>query len=481
MPAERKLHLTDDGPGAGPGDAATRDPDGSAAYFASSGVPPPLERVLSRLDRLIDWERRERASAEGGGMRVDVEPARALLDELGSPHRGLRVVHVAGSKGKGSVCALVERALLRAGVRTGCYTSPHVERITERVRIDGEEVDGLELAAALEAALAARDRSAARGGAGRAATWFDVLTAAALEVFRRAGVTWAVVECGLGGRLDSTNALDGEVCVVTNVELEHTAILGDTRAAIAAEKVGILGRGATLATSLPRPPAPGPGGGAVPDEASLVVERRARELGATVLWPAAAADAGSDLDARNAALAGCVLDELGRRGVRASDARPAGAWLLDRETRRAARLPGRLELRDHGGVPVLLDGAHVPSSLEAVLDAAARRWGLTGGLVAVLGMGRDKDAVGLLKVLGGRVDRVICTSVGAGPVRSAGEIQRLAEAAGAAAETAVPPRVAFRRALETRRTGGWILVTGSLHLVGSIRPLLATAPEDLRC
>jgi dihydrofolate synthase/folylpolyglutamate synthase len=418
-----------------------------------------LAAVLARLDALIDWERRARGGKPAQAMRVDTGPAAALLERLGSPQRGLRVVHVAGTKGKGSVASLVEAALVAAGLEAGRFGSPHVERIHERVSLRGRPVGDGPLAEALGLALDAREAEPAREDA----TWFDVLTAAAVLAFREAGLGWAVLECGLGGRLDSTNALDGEVCVVTNLDLEHTEVLGDDFAAIAHEKGGIFMSGAVLLTGVP--PA-GEGGEALGREAERVGGELVRPPG----WDA------ETIGERNAALAGGVLAALGERGetAPARGGRPLGPWLLDGATRERARLPGRLEelvLEGPGGpVPVVLDGAHVPSSLEAVLAELTGRSSLAGPLVAVLGCGADKDAEGLLKVLRGRADRLVCTFAGGPTGRPPADLLRLARGLGMAAESAAEPEAALRRALELCRGGGWVLVTGSLHLVGAVRP-----------
>ncbi|HXE23308.1 MAG TPA: bifunctional folylpolyglutamate synthase/dihydrofolate synthase, partial [Roseiarcus sp.] len=185
-----------------------------------------LARATRRLDALTDWERRPR-----GKMRVGLEPMIDLAQRLGDPQKSFRSIHVAGTKGKGSVSALIEAALVRAGLSVGRYASPHVERLTERVSLDSREIGEAALARALERALDAYEAARAASTPAAGATWFDLLTAAAFLIFAETEREWAVVEVGLGGRLDSTNIVNGEIAVVTNIGLEHTEILGKTRAA----------------------------------------------------------------------------------------------------------------------------------------------------------------------------------------------------------------------------------------------------------
>jgi dihydrofolate synthase/folylpolyglutamate synthase len=448
-----------------------------------------LTDALAPLDALVDWERRERGGP--AGMRVDLGPALDLCARLGEPQRRLRCVHVTGSKGKGSTTSLIERGLLRAGLRVGAYFSPHVERIHERMRIDGAWIGDEALAEALTQAEEARRAACAAGSAARNATWFDVLTAAALWHFARAGCEWAAVEVGLGGRLDSTNVVRGEVCVITNIELEHTAVLGPTRAHIAREKAGILKTGSTLVTLVE------PGCAPWSDEAGAVLEQHAAARGAALVRPAPRA--WSRFAERNAALAALALDELGRRGLTtrvplarelasrppaglapcAPAGTPVGGWLLGEEQVRAARLPGRVELFEARGRRVVLDGAHVPASLSALLAELAGWPELAGQRpLVVLGMGKDKDEHGLLKALRGSADRLLCTSLGEGPYREAEALCAAALAAGFAAEVVRPPAAALECALEQAPRGGWVLVTGSLHLVGALRGRLA---KDASC
>ncbi|MGO9423333.1 bifunctional folylpolyglutamate synthase/dihydrofolate synthase [Roseiarcus sp.] len=416
-----------------------------------------LAAAMARLDALTDWERRPRSR-----MRVGLEPARDLAARLGDPQKAFRAVHVAGTKGKGSVSALIEAGLTRAGLRVGRYASPHVERVTERVSLQAHDVDPETLARGLTRALDAYEAARREGTAAADATWFDCLTLAAFVIFREAGVEWAIVEVGLGGRLDSTNIVDGEVAVVTNIGLEHTDILGATRAAIAGEKAGIVKSSATVVTTL-----------APDDEAGRVVHARASALGCAVLR--SNAGEGATVEETNAALAGAVLDALGRKGATTRGGAPVGAALLDKQARVRARLVGRMERFTLAGgprpLPVMLDGAHVPFNIAAVLADLAREPEFTGPCVAVVALAQDKDAAGFLTEVGRRASTIVCTNVpSATRGRPAAELHAIAASLGRPSEVEPDPKRAFRRGVElARRNGMWLLVTGSLYLVGALR------------
>jgi dihydrofolate synthase/folylpolyglutamate synthase len=422
-----------------------------------------LSNFLAELDQLTNWERRPR-----GDMRVDLEPMRDLARRLGNPQNGFRIVHVAGTKGKGSTCALIEAGLAQAGFSVGRYASPHVMHITERVSIDGRSVGEERLADALGAALAAFKDARREATDGQRATWFDILTVSALLIFRSEGVEWAVLETGLGGRWDSTNIVQSDVAVITNIDLEHTETLGKTRAAIAFEKAGIIKRGATVVTLLPQA-----------DEAGAVVSARAAELGCAVRRPTVPADA--TIEQRNVALAGAVLDVLGKMGVMTKGAsamsEPLGEQLLNPSTIEAARLPGRLEKLavnvtiggDNAKVNVVLDGAHVPFNLAAVLRDLWHEEKYRAPCIAVMSIADDKDAAGLLSTMTRHDISIIFTTVGARSL-SPEQLKTIADTLGLLSIVILDPLEAYQEALAgATESGAWVLVTGSLYLVGIIR------------
>jgi dihydrofolate synthase/folylpolyglutamate synthase len=439
-----------------------------------------LARVLAKYDGLVDWERRDRSA-----MKVDLASLRDLLHRLNNPQKKFRTIHIAGTKGKGSVGALIEAGLHRAGLACGRFSSPHVERITERVTFGGQEISESMLSKMLNCAWLVRERALLHSEPGRNTTRFDLETLAAILAFIEAKVNWAVIECGLGGRTDSTNVIDGEVCVLTNVELEHTAVLGSSYSAIAFQKVGILKRGATMIT------------GTAPDSAAgQIVSAEAQKLGCPVVF--CLPRPGETIAEINTRLAQNVLDEVGRRSVTAQgpqfSKRPIGGWLLDEATRLRACLPGRMEgfelpplgdIPDPGNrksIPVILDGAHVPFNLAAVLRDLRRIPELAGFFAVVFGAGRDKQAFAMLDLLKeNRVDAVICTKAGS-DVRpwASHELRHFAGELGLTTEDVPEPRNALMQALALVAGRGWILVTGSLRLVGEIRPIIRELDAEPR-
>ena len=422
---------------------------------------PRLAAAVQRLDSRHNWEGVSRRR-----MRQDLAPVVDLLGALGNPQRCFRSVHVAGTKGKGSVASMVAEGLRLAGIQTGIYASPHVERINERVRIKGVAVADDVLGGWLDRALDALETCRARESAAREATWFDTLTAAAFLGFAESECAWVVAECGLGGRLDSTNVLLPDLCVLTGVELEHTEVLGDTRAAIAREKAGILKLGVPLVTSL-----------SITDEAGAVVAHRGEELDLRIHRPRESTWARAGISERNLLLADLALQVLEDAGALGPGGRPPASAIV-----RGASLPGRLEVFRSGGPPVVLDGAHVPGSVKGVLKELSVHSDLHGAPHVVLALALDKDQEGILKALAGHVDSVICTSMGTSAFREPATVHAGAVEAGLSAETAESPIEALQRAQERAASeGGWVLVIGSLYLAGALRPDLTARETNEPC
>ena len=422
------------------------------------------------------------------GIRLGLGRVRALLRELGDPQREVRGALVAGTNGKGSVIALAASALREAGYRVGETPKPHLVTYRERIVVDGRPIEPAAFARLVSEALPIADRIARRLGP---PTEFELLTAIMVRHFAEARLDLALVEVGLGGRLDATHAWDGGVAVLTNVDLDHTDRLGPTVEAIAREKAAIVERGDIAVT--------GADGAALP-----IIRRRCARLGVplTVARPAPVVDWSRDLlrvvlpglgptgiglrgrhQAANAAVADALLDALEMAGIARV---PAEAR---RRGYAAARWPGRLELltaiEPHGAPrEILLDGAHNPAGASALAVALddLRPW-LAGDAPPVLVWASmaDKDVHGVVAAMAGSrtLDgaTVVCTSVDA-PRALAPEALAAAWRAVLPADrvhTAPDPGAALAMALAG--PSGPVVVAGSLYLVGAVRARLVDDPS----
>lgn len=410
----------------------------------------------------------------------------ALVDLLGQPQRSYPVVHVAGTNGKTSTARIVDALLLELGLRTGRYTSPHLESVTERISLDGDPVGPQRFADAYDELAPYLELVDARNPA-TPVSFFEAVTAMAFATFADAPVDVAVLEVGLGGRWDATNVADAQVAVVTPVALDHVAYLGETLAEIAAEKAGIIKPGSLAVLAHQS------------FEAAEVLVRRAAEVGATV------AREGLELGVRHrdVAVGGQLLTVQGLAGVydglflplhgqhQAQNAALAlaavegllggGRDMLDVEAVRAgfarAVSPARLEVVRRSP-PVLLDAAHNPDGGRALAAAVPEAFAFTRlvGVVAVLG---DKDAEGLLAELEPLLAAVVVT------VNSSPRCLPVDELARVAVEVFGPDRVevagrlddAIALAIELAEQdaafgGPGVLVTGSVVTAGDARLLL---------
>lgn len=452
--------------------------------------------VRPALDEPAEYRAAIRALEDRGrfGMRLGLTRIRALLRALGNPERSLRGALVAGTNGKGSVIALCSAALRAAGYRVGETPKPHLVSYRERIVVDGRPIDPAAFRRLFAEVAPLADRVADRHGP---ATEFELLTAMIFRWLAEAGIDVALVEVGIGGRLDATHAWDGGVAVVTNVDLDHTDRLGSTVEAIAREKAAIIMRGDRAVT--------GASGVAL-----AVVRRRASRLGVPLTIVEPPPILGRDRDgllvelprlgptriglrgrhqAANAAVANAVLDALEAAGIARVD--PAAR----RSGFAAARWPGRLELIEIPGrrsrFDVLLDGAHNPAGAAALAGALDDlRPFLTGGsvptpVVLLTATMADKDVDGLAAALARatalRSARVVTTTTGSERALSPFELaetwsRRLPDGMVRVVED---PMRALDVALElAEEIGGPLVVAGSLYLVGLVRGALVGVPGE---
>lgn len=435
--------------------------------------------ALRYLLSFADFERTGRFTE-----RPDVEPVRALLRELGDPHAGRITVHIAGSKGKGSVAAMVASVLTAAGIRTGLTTSPHLHRFVERVMVDGQPVTPGAFASAVAALPQAVE--AVRGRfPDRELVTFDLITAAAFMAFRDAGAEAQVVEVGLGGRLDATNVFDApEVCVITPVSLEHTAILGDTVAEIAREKAAIIKPNATVVMGLQR------------ESAAEVIRARAAEAGAelvevaqacalridergpdgqrfTLRTPAGTYRLSIPLAGRhqveNAAAAVLAVEALARRGVPvASEHVRAGLARV--------RWPGRLE-RLQSRPLVIVDGAHNADSARRLADALRDDFGVPAATL-LMGTLAGKDIDGIAREVERVAARVICPAWPHPRAMPAPDVARVLASRGIVAEVAPSVDAAIERARASGE-GEAICALGSIAFAAAVRECLLGIESDM--
>ncbi|MEZ5646238.1 MAG: Mur ligase family protein [Burkholderiaceae bacterium] len=417
--------------------------------------------AVTRMESLSNWEVGARTR-----MKPELAPMVDLMLRLDNPHRRFRAIHVTGSKGKGSVCALLEAAIHSAGWRVGRYASPHLECINERVIVRRNPIAMDALEKAIETVLAARDEASLSGTAAADATWFDVMTAAAFLCFSRQSLDWVIVEVGLGGRLDSTNVVDGAIAVITNIGLEHTDVLGPTITHIAFEKAGIIKPGASVVT------------GVSPDSPAFEVVQAAAYQADAHLIPVPCDLPG--VSERNLALVRSVLDEMGARGETIRNTQQLfSAELLSDSLVRSVQLPGRLErmILPAGkgrsrAVSVVFDGAHVPFSLDAVLAELQER-----PKVALLALSSDKDAAGMVECLASGVDRLVVVPLHNRACWAPRALADLAVHRGLPCEVFDSIASGVRACLKGCDPGT-VLVTGSLHVITEARAAVAAWAEE---
>jgi dihydrofolate synthase/folylpolyglutamate synthase len=454
-------------------------------------IASPLSSYDAALAWLYGRINYERAIPAYRAQNFKLERMREVLAALGDPHVGLPVVHVAGTKGKGSTSSMLAAVLQAAGYRTGLYTSPHLERTEERLSIDGHACasgDFVQLLEDLRPAIERFDEQAERCTGAGAPTFFEVMTAAAFLHFARRKVDVVVLEVGLGGRLDSTNVVAPAVSVITSISFDHTKQLGNTLAAIAGEKAGIIKPGVPVVTGVRQ------------DEPLAVIERVAAEMQAPLyragrefqhafaFSDALTADklprgrmqyhggvSLSDLElgllgehqAANAAVALAALERLREQGWRIGDA-------AIRHGLASVRCPARIEVL-RTAPTVVVDTAHNVASIAAlikVLEAAhcvAQRR-------LIFACSKDKDAEGMLRQLLPRFNSVVLTRFANNPraippEELAALAGRVCEELAAPCECLLAPDPVAAWQLAQRQAGAedLICITGSFFLAAELR------------
>jgi dihydrofolate synthase/folylpolyglutamate synthase len=402
------------------------------------------------------------------GIKLGLTTITRLMRGLGTPQDRYSCIQVAGTNGKGSIAALLSSVLVSAGYKVGLYTSPHLIRFNERIQINGRPISDSDVAGVAEAVQRIYTQ-------GDPPTFFECATAMALYYFASEGVDWAVLETGMGGRYDATNVVHPEVCVISNVSIEHTEYLGNTLAKIAAEKAGIIKGGAGVVT------------GTRQKSALQVIEHKAAELGVPLhrigkqikirkdqdglftylgtkkRWPRVKVGLLGNHQVTNAALALGALELLMEKGLRVPDE----AIYTGLAT---VHWPGRLEVVSNDPF-ILLDGAHNPCAVKT-LKRFLRNGIKADRLILVVGILKDKAWKPMLREFAGVADRMILTGPeyerAADPDELASFVRPLEQ------DLVVVPRVpdAISLALDEARSNDAICVTGSLYTVGEAKAFL---------
>ncbi len=426
---------------------------------------PDYQAAIDYILSFADYERISRSS-----VIFDISRMQALLEKLDRPHSAAKSVHIAGTKGKGSTAAMIASILTASGYETGLYTSPHLHSFTERIQIDGKPVPEAEFAALVQRLRPDFDAFNHLGGHGELTT-FEILTALAFVHFKEQAADFQVLETGLGGRLDATNVVHPQVCAITSISLDHTEILGNTLAQIAAEKAGIIKPGCAVVSA----PQPSEARGVM---SSVCRQQGARliEVGQDIVWRLTErCDSGQHFDVKglrgsyditipllgehqvdNAAVAVGVAEVLAGLGVRIS-AETIATGLL------RVSWPGRLQVLRRDPL-LVVDGAHNADSARKLVKALPEYFRFAGAIL-VVGTSRDKDIAGMVDgllplstnviVTRSRNPRAADVSALAAEFSRRGVKAKEAETVGSAVETA----------LRGAGHGDLVCVTGSLFVV----------------
>ncbi|MDD5491241.1 MAG: bifunctional folylpolyglutamate synthase/dihydrofolate synthase [bacterium] len=391
------------------------------------------------------------------GVQFDLKRIAKVLVNFNDPQDRIPVVHIAGTNGKGSVCAFLASILQAAGRRTGLYTSPHLAEVTERIQINRKDIDRAAFAGLICEVRKVCDSLRIK------LTYFEILTAMAYIYFDREKVDVAIIETGMGGRLDATNVLKSPlVSVITNVDYDHTEYLGNTLKKIAGEKAAIIKKNGIVVTAATQP------------EVLAVLRKQCREQEARLIRAdkSIKIPAGWNIGLRglhqkvNAACAIAVIKELQRQGFKISEK-------AVKQGLAKVFWPGRLEefrlgTRDSGPVTVLLDGAHNPAGMRSLAEELGTRKSGINKLILVFGVLKDKDYRQMVGIIASLADQVILVRPVSERALSPQKIKKLWPA-GTEVLIAKSIPQAIKRALRLAGKKDLVTVTGSLYTVGEAR------------
>ena len=410
--------------------------------------------------------------------KFDLDQMRILAEALGHPERQFPSVLIAGTNGKGSTAATLASILQTAGYRTGLYTSPHLIRVNERVRINGQDIADDDFAAYYFRVDDCARRLGSEGRLKGFPSFFEAMTALAFLAFAEKRVDIAVLEVGMGGRLDATNIVEPLVSVITDISLDHMEWLGNTITEIAREKAGILRQNGVLVTLPQHPEANQALGEAAVAlgvrgvNAAEYIPARGTEnaayslsvLGETIQIASSLAGAHQQ---RNVALAIAAAVELSNHNSYKLSAQNIADGI------RATRWPGRLErFTRPGRADVILDVGHNPAGAWALRSALSHLDAAPRAMTAVFGCLRDKALDEMAQILFPLFNQVVLTEVSSPRTATLAQLEAAARATGANAHSAANPRQALTEALALTPPDGLVVVTGSVYLVGELRGIL---------
>ncbi len=403
---------------------------------------------------------------------------RALLTQLNEPDRGMRICHNAGTKGKGSTSVTVEALARAAGLRTGLYTTPHLHSFRERIQIDRQPVSRDEFAALQQTvAYASEGVERSEPDIGQP-TAFEIMTAMAIEAFRRADVDLAILETGLGGRFDATNVCLPEVTAITSISYDHMAILGNTLEEIAREKAGIIKTGVPVVVGPQQP------------EVATVLETIATERGALVYkadrdWTASGQHRSATFTGPWGSWSEVELALAGNHQVENTGIALMTAYLLqtdllqDEQRARIAlkqvNWPGRFERAEFDGIDLIFDGAHNVDSVRRLAELLETECA-DRTIVTVFGAAGDKEHAGMLREIGRVSDSVIVTQSSSPRSAPTEQIAQAARQAHLEVIQIQQPGLALEQAMELAKdASGVVCITGSLYLVADLREVAGLA------